>query len=100
MLVPSYLKEARLLTGVSVPIRSYQRSESLAATLAEVAPQTVADLHVVVSSQSRHRAEDSTVARSTGRVISPRGGSVERYAPRPSVPRKTNPIPASYRGVD
>jgi hypothetical protein len=81
MLAPSYLEEARLLASVSVPI-----PESLAATLAGVTPQTVADLHVVVSSQGRHRAEDSAAARSMGRfIISTRGGFVERYAPRPSV---------------
>lgn len=34
-------------------------------------------LHVVVSSQGRHRAEDSAVARAVARVISSRGGSVE-----------------------
>ena len=43
MLVPSYLEEARLLTGVSIPI-----PESLATTLAGAASQTVADLHLVV----------------------------------------------------
>ena len=48
MLAPSYLEEARLLTGVSVPIPSYERPESLTATLAGAAPQTVADLHLVV----------------------------------------------------
>ena len=95
MLAPSYLEEARLLASVSVPIPTYERPESLAATLAGVSPQTVADLHVVVSSQGRHEAEDSAAARSTGRVIiSARGGFVERYAPKTVLThRKTNPIP-------
>ncbi len=83
MLAPSYLEEARLLTSVSVPIPTYERLESLAAALAGVASQTVANLHVVVSSQGRHRAaEDSAVAQAMAHVISSRGGSVERYAPK------------------
>ena len=82
MLVPSYLEKARLLTGVSVSIETYERLESLAATLAGVASQTVANLHVVVSSQGHHRAEDSAVAQAMAHVISSRGGSVERYAPK------------------
>ena len=90
MLVPFYPEEARLLASVSVPI-----PESLAATLAGVAPQTVADLHVVVSSQGRHEAEDSAAARSMDRfIISACGGFVGRYAPKSvGTPRKTNPIP-------
>ncbi len=82
MLAPSYLEEARLLASVSVPIPTYERLESLAATLAGVVSQTVANLHVVVSSQARHRAEDSAVAQAMAHVISSRGGSVERYAPK------------------
>jgi hypothetical protein len=39
MLAPSYLEEARLLASVSVPIPTYERLESLAATLAGVASQ-------------------------------------------------------------
>ena len=123
MLVPPYLEEARLLTSVSVPIPSYERPESLAATLAGAASQTVADLHVVVSSQGRHRDEDSAVERAMGRVVFARGGFVgwhhrevrgiagQRPRPPPRArraarakdypyPRRTNPIPASHRGVD
>ena len=83
MPVPAYLKEAQLLARVSVLIPTYERPESLAATLAGVASQTVADLHVVVSSQGRHRAEDSAVARAMARVISSRGGSVEWHHREP-----------------
>ena len=95
MLAPSYLEEARLLASVSVPIPSYERPESLTATLAGAAPQTVADLHVVVSSQGRHEAEDCAAARSMGCfIISACGGFVERYAPKSvGTPPKTNPIP-------
>jgi hypothetical protein len=123
MLVPSYLEEAKLLASVSVLIPTYERPESLAATLAGAASQTVADLHVVVSGQGRHRDEDSAVERAMGRVILARGGSVgwhhrevrgiavQRPRPPPRArravrakdhpyPRKTNPIPASHRGVD
>ena len=81
MLAPSYLEEARLLASVSVPIPTYERLESLAATLAEEAPQTVADLHVVVSGQGRHRAEHSAMTRRMADDISSRGGYVGRYAP-------------------
>jgi len=45
-------------------------------TLSGIAQQTVKDLQVVVSSQGRHRAEDSPVAQALGRVIEARGGSV------------------------
>ncbi len=101
MLAPSYPDEARLLASVSVPIPTYERLESLAATLAGVVSQTVANLHVIVSSQGRHRVVDSAVARTTVHAISSRGGSAERYAPKTvRTPRKTNPIPASHRGVD
>lgn len=65
------------MASVSVLIPTYERPEALAATLAGVASQTVADLHVLVSSQGRHRAEDSAVAQALARVISSRGGSVE-----------------------
>jgi len=65
------------LAAVSVLIPTYERPESLVMTLSGVASQTVADLQVVVSSQGRHRAEDSPVARATARVIEARGGSVE-----------------------
>jgi len=76
MLVPSYLEDPQLLASLSVLIPTYERPESLAATLAGAASQTVADLHVVVSSQGRHRDEDSAVVRAMGRVILARGGSV------------------------
>ena len=52
-------------------------------TLSGVAAQTVADLQVVVSSQGRHGAEDSPVARAVGRVIEARGGSVEWHHREP-----------------
>lgn len=52
-------------------------------TLSGVAAQTVTDLEVVVSSQGRHRAEDSPVARALGRVIEARGGSVEWHHREP-----------------
>lgn len=61
----------------SVLIPTYERPESLAMTLSGVASQTVADLQVVVASQGRHVAADSPVARTLGRVIEARGGSVE-----------------------
>ena len=65
------------MAAVSVLIPTYERAESLAMTLSGVAAQTVPDLQVVVSSQGRHKAEDSPVARAVGRVIAARGGSVE-----------------------
>ena len=71
------------MAAVSVLIPTYERAESLAMTLAGVAAQTVPDLQVVVSSQGRHRAEDSPVARAVGRVIEARGGSVEWHHRKP-----------------
>ena len=71
------------MANVSVLIPTYERPESPAATLAGVASQTVADPHLVVSSQGRHRAEDSAVARAMARVISSRGGSVEWHHREP-----------------
>jgi glycosyltransferase involved in cell wall biosynthesis len=71
------------LAAVSVLIPTYERAESLAMTLSGVAAQTVSDLQVVVSSQGRHRAEDSPVARAVGRVIEARGGSVEWHHREP-----------------
>ena len=68
---------------VSVLIPTYERVESLVMTLSGVAAQTVVDLQVVVSSQGRHRAEDSPVACALGRVIEARGGSVEWYHREP-----------------
>lgn len=46
-------------------------------TLSGVASQTVTELQVVVSSQGRHKAEDSHVSQALGRVIQARGGSIE-----------------------
>jgi len=71
------------LAAVSVLIPTYERAESLAMTLSGVAAQTVPDLQVVVSSQGRHKAEDSPVARAVGRVIAARGGSVEWHHREP-----------------
>ena len=71
------------MAAVSVLIPTYERAESLAMTLSGVAAQTVPDLQVVVSSQGRHKAEDSPVARAVGRVIAARGGSVEWHHREP-----------------
>ncbi len=71
------------MAAVSVLIPTYERAESLAMTLSGVAAQTVTDLQVVVSSQGRHKAEDSPVARAVGRVIEARGGSVEWHHHEP-----------------
>ena len=49
------------MAKVSVLIPTYERAESLVMTLSGVASQTMTDLQVVVSSQGRHRAEDSLV---------------------------------------
>jgi GT2 family glycosyltransferase len=65
------------LAAVSVLIPTYERAEALVMTLSGVATQTVADLQVVVSSQGRHKAEDSPVAQALGGVIEARGGAVE-----------------------
>lgn len=71
------------MTIVSVLVPTYERPESLAMTLSGVASQTVRDLQVVVSSQGRHRAQDSPVARALARVIETRGGSVEWHHRQP-----------------
>ncbi len=71
------------MAAVSVLVPSYERAESLVMTLSGVASQTVTDLQVVVSSQGRHRAEDSPVARALGRVIEARGGSIEWHHREP-----------------
>ncbi len=65
------------MATVTVLIPTYERPESLVMTLSGVAAQTVTNLQVVVSSQGRHKAEDSPVAQALGRVIEARGGSVE-----------------------
>ena len=52
-------------------------------TLSGVVSQNIADLQVVVSSQGRHRAEKSPVARALGRVIQARGGSIEWHHREP-----------------
>jgi GT2 family glycosyltransferase len=71
------------LATVSVLIPTYERAEVLAMTLSGVAAQTVTDLQVVVSSQGRHKAEDSPVARAVGRVIEARSGTVEWHHRKP-----------------
>ena len=71
------------MATVSVLIPTYQRIEALAMTLSGVAAQTVTDLQVVVSSQGRHRAKDSPIARAVGRVIEARGGTVEWHHREP-----------------
>ena len=71
------------MATVSVLIPTYERTEALAMALSGVAAQTVPDLQVVVSSQGRHRAEDSPVARAVGRVIETRGGLVEWHHRKP-----------------
>lgn len=71
------------MAAVSVLIPTYERAEALVMTLSGVAAQTVPDLQVVVSSQGRHRAEDSPVARAAGRVIEARGGTVEWHHREP-----------------
>ncbi len=52
-------------------------------TLSGVASQSVTELQVVVSSQGRHKAESSPVARALERVIQARGGSVEWHHREP-----------------
>jgi GT2 family glycosyltransferase len=71
------------LATVSVLIPTYERAEALAMTLSGVAAQTVTNLQVVVSSQGRHKAEDSPVAQSLRCVIEARGGSVEWHHREP-----------------
>ena len=71
------------MAAVSVLIPTYERAESLVMTLSGVAAQTMSDLQVVVSSQGRHRAEDSPLAQAVGRVIEARGGSVEWHHREP-----------------
>ena len=71
------------MATVSVLIPTYERAESLVMTLSGVAAQTVTDLQVVVSSQGRHKAEDSPVARALGRVIEARGGAAEWHHREP-----------------
>ena len=71
------------MAAVSVLIPTYERPESLVMALSGVASQMVTDLQVVVSSQGRHRAEDSPVAQATARVIDARGGSVEWHHREP-----------------
>ncbi len=72
-----------MATVVSVLIPTYERPESLVMTLSGVASQTVTELQVVVSSQGRHKAKDSPVARALGRVVEARGGSVEWHHREP-----------------
>ncbi|CAA9454703.1 MAG: hypothetical protein AVDCRST_MAG14-1424 [uncultured Rubrobacteraceae bacterium] len=71
------------MAAVSVLIPTYERPEALVMTLSGVASQTVANLQVVISSQGRHRPEDSPVARAMARVIEARGGSVEWHHREP-----------------
>jgi len=71
------------LATVSVLIPTYERPEALAMALSGVAAQTVTDLQVVISSQGRHRAEDSPVAQAMGRVIEACGGLVEWHHREP-----------------
>ncbi len=71
------------MARASVLIPTFERVESLAMTLSGVAAQSVRDLQVVVSSQGRERAEDSSFALALGRVISARGGSVDWYHREP-----------------
>jgi GT2 family glycosyltransferase len=52
-------------------------------TLSGVAAQTVTDLQVVVSSQGRHKAEESPVVQALGRVIEARGGAIEWHHREP-----------------
>jgi len=75
--------EGGVLATVSVLIPTYERATSLVMTLSGVAAQTVTDLQVVVSSQGRHKAEDSSVVRALGRVIEARGGSIEWHHREP-----------------
>src|SRR5918911_27197 len=72
-----------ILARVSGLIPTYERAESLVMTLSGVASQTVTDLQVVVSSQGRHKAEDSPVAQALGRIIEARGGSIEWHHRQP-----------------
>jgi hypothetical protein len=55
-------------------IPTYERAEALVMTLSGVTTHTVTNLQVVVSSQGRHKAEDSPVAQALRRVIEARGG--------------------------
>jgi hypothetical protein len=61
------------LAVVSMLIPTYERPEALVMTLSEVATHTVTNLQVVVSSQGRHKAQDSPVAQALWRVIELRG---------------------------
>ena len=71
------------MATVSVLIPTYEREEALVMTLSGVAAQTVTGLQVMVSSQGRHRAEDSPVAQAVARVIEARGGTVEWHHREP-----------------
>jgi len=75
--------EGGVLAAVSVLIPTCERAESVVMTLSGVAAQTVTDLQVVVSSQGRHEAQGSAVARALERVIEARGGSVEWHHREP-----------------
>jgi GT2 family glycosyltransferase len=71
------------LATVSVLIPTYEREEPLIMTLSGLASQTVTDLQVVVASQGRHKAQESSVAQAVGRIIEARGGSVEWHHREP-----------------
>jgi hypothetical protein len=71
------------LAQISVLIPTYERPEALVMTLSGLASQIVTNLQVVVSSQGRHRAQESPVARAIGRVIEARGGTVEWHHRKP-----------------
>ena len=65
------------MAAVDVLLPTYNRRESLLATLAGLAGQTLTNLRVVVADQSAEPVEGSPVARAMERVIRVRGGSVE-----------------------
>ncbi len=65
------------MSSVDILIPTRNRLESLIMTLAGVAEQDVADVHVVVADQGDECAYESGVVRAVVRVIEARGGEVE-----------------------
>ena len=72
------------MAELDILLPTCNRLESLVMTLAGVAGQSLADLHVVVADQSDVPAESVHVLRSLRRVITARGGSVEWHYRAPS----------------
>lgn len=72
------------MATVDVLIPTINRLPSLIVTLAGVAAQSQADLHVIVADQSDKSAEANPVVQTLRRIIEVRGGSVE-WCARPQV---------------